>query len=198
MTADAKRSVREEDVDSANGEGRKERLETLYREMLPHVHRFACGRLGPEEGRDVAAETFHAAVVAFADGREDEVTPAWLMVVARNKVIDRWRKAERRSAIRLKFLPRAGDLADFPADWFEQPQREAVVRALGRLRAKDRSLLVLHYLDGISAADLATQLDVTTSAVESRLARARRRFRSFYETEPAATLRRTTDGEEER
>lgn len=168
----------------------KAELEALYREMLPQVYRFASARLGPEDGHDVASEVFHAAVVAFTDGRAAQVTPAWLMVVAKNKVIDRWRMAERRGAITLRFLPRADDLAEFPQDWFEDAQRDAVLRSLGRMATKERSLLVLHYLDGISTSELAAQLDVSVSAIESRLARARRKFHSFFEIEPAARSRR--------
>lgn len=172
------------------GDPRKAELEALYREMLPQVFRFTSARLGPEDGRDVSSEVFHAAVVAFSDGRAGQVTPAWLMVVAKNKVIDRWRMAERRGAIALRFLPRAADLAEFPHDWFDDSRRDAVLRALGRMDTKERSLLVLHYLDGISTHDLAAQLDVSHSAIESRLARARRKFRSFYEIEPAPRQRR--------
>lgn len=171
-------------------ESGKAELEALYRDMLPKVYRFASARLGSEEGHDVASEVFHAAVVAYTDGRSEQVTPAWLMTVTKNKVIDRWRMAERRSSIALRFRPRADDLADFPQDWFENTQRDAVLRALGRMANRERSLLVLHYLDGISTSELATQLDVSVSAIESRLARARRKFHSFFEIEPAAKRRR--------
>jgi RNA polymerase sigma factor (sigma-70 family) len=173
-----------------SGDPGKADLEALYREMLPQIYRFTSARLGADDGRDVASEVFHAAVVAFTDGRAAQVTPAWLMVVAKNKVIDRWRMAERRGAIAMRFLPRADDLAEFPQDWFENSQRDAVLRALGRMATKERSLLVLHYLDGIATHDLAAQLDVSHSALESRLARARRKFRSYYEAEPAPRGRR--------
>jgi len=163
-----------EDMESAS------EFEELYRNMLPTVYRFASARLGPEEGEDVTSEVFHAAAVAFTDGRADIVTPAWIMTVTRNKVIDRWRTAARRNAIALRFRPRKADLASFPADWTEDPRREHVLAALDAVSTDDRALLVLHYLDGMSAPDLAAELDITVSAIESRLARARRRFRSHY------------------
>jgi RNA polymerase sigma-70 factor (ECF subfamily) len=173
----------QEPVMTDTGDSSIEQLESLYREMLPQVHRFACSRLGSEDGRDVASEVFHAAVVAFGDGRAGNVTPAWLMAVTRNKVIDRWRQAERRSAISLRVLPRKSDQTEFPDDWYDEPHREAVLRALGRLAKKDRGILVLHYVDGIPAPELAASLDVSVSAIESRLARARRKFKSFYQLE---------------
>lgn len=155
-------------------------FEALYREMLPVVHRFAATRLGEADGEDVASEVFHAAAVAVRDGRSEAVTPAWLMAVTRNKVIDRWRLAERRSAILLLNRGRADDYVEFPADWNQDPRREHVLAALDRCRPADRTLLVLHYLDGMSAAALAEVMSCSVSAMESRLARARRAFRRHY------------------
>lgn len=156
-------------------------FEALYRKMLPVVHRFAATRLGEADGEDVASEVFHAAAVALRDGRSETVTPAWLMAVTRNKVIDRWRTAERRSAILLLNRGRTEDHVDFPSDWSSDPRREDVLAALDRCRSSDRTLLVLHYLDGMPAPALAEAMSCSVSAMESRLARARRAFRRHYQ-----------------
>ena len=161
----------------------KDRFEAIYRAMVPTVHRFVVTRLGASEAEDVVAEVFHAAAVAFTDGRSHQVTDAWLMAVARNKVIDRWRTAERRSAIALRNRGRRDDYVEFPHDWAADPRREQVLAALDRCKPAERTLLVLHYLDGIPAPELAPVLDCSVSAVESRLARARRSFRQFYDPE---------------
>ena len=158
-------------------------FERLYREMLPTVHRFASNRLGEAEAEDLVADVFHAAVVAHGDGREHQVTPAWIMAVARNKVIDRWRTAERRSAIALRNRVRKDDLVTFPAHWSHDERRDDVLAALDHMRPADRSLIVLHYLDGMTASALSEVLECSVSAVESRLARARRSFRSHYQPE---------------
>ena len=165
------------------GEPSTARFEGLYREMLPTVHRYAANRLGESEAEDVASEVFHAAAVAYTDGRDAHVTPSWLMAVARNKVIDRWRTAERRSAIALRNRARKEDLVAFPADWTADPRREQVLAALDRCTPAERTLLVLHYLDGMSSRMLAEEMSCSVSALESRLARARRSFRKLYEGE---------------
>lgn len=159
------------------------RFEALYREMVPIVHRFAANRLGKADAEDVTSEVFHAAAVAFTDGRAERVTPAWLMAVSRNKVIDRWRIAERRSAISLLNRGRHDDYVEFPADWTADPRRENVLAALDQCKPRERTLLVLHYLDGMPASQLAETMDCSISAMESRLARARRSFRKFYAPE---------------
>ncbi len=158
-------------------------FEELYRTMLPTVYRFTTARLGSAEGEDVTGEVFHAAVVAYTDGRRDAVTPAWLMAVARNKVIDRWRKAERRSAITFLHRKRPTELMDFPEDWAVSPQRDAVLAALDQLTPRHRNLLVAHYVDGMPVPELAELMDRSVAATESALARARRSFRTHYDPE---------------
>lgn len=165
-------------------EGR-DAFEVLYREMLPTVYRFTTARLGRSDGEDVAAEVFHAAAIAFRDGRRHQVTPAWLMAVARNKVIDRWRSAQRRTAIDLLHHARAEDLTDSPADWSLSRRRPAVMAALDRMKPRHRNLLVAHYVDGMPAPELAELLDISVSAVESALARARTSFKKHYDEDPS-------------
>lgn len=159
------------------------RFEAVFRANVHDVHRYATSRLGAAEGEDVTADVFHAAAVAFSDGRESQVTPAWLMAVTRNKVIDRWRKAERRNALAHFVRPRKDDMVTFPDDWAARPDREAVLAALDQLNPRHRSLLVLHYVDGMPAREIADVLGTSVSAVESRLARARRAFRTHYREE---------------
>lgn len=156
------------------------RFETVYRTNLPNVYRYATARLGTSDGEEVTAEVFHAAAVAFNDGREEQVSGAWLMAVTRNKVIDRWRKAERRNALAHLIRPGKGDLVSFPEDWAVDPNREAVLAALDKVSERHRALLVLHYVDGMPAPEIAETLGISVSSIESALARARRSFRRHY------------------
>ncbi len=155
-------------------------LEDLYVTMMPTVYRFAVARLGQSDGEEVTAEVFHAAAVAFNDGRSDHVTPAWLMAVARNKVIDRWRKAQRRNAIALLHRPRPEDLMSFPQDWSEPESRQEVMVTLDSIKPRHRAVLIAHYVDGMTAPELAEALGASTASIESLLARARRSFRKAY------------------
>ena len=160
-----------------------DRFESLYREMVPAVHRFAATRLGNADAQDLVSDVFHAAAVAYTDGRISQVTPAWIMTVARNKVIDRWRTAERRSAIALRYRGRPEDHVDFPPDWSQNPRRESVLAALDQMRPSDRRVIVLHYLDGMTIAAMADALGCSESAMASRLSRARSVFKEHFRPE---------------
>ena len=152
----------------------------FYDENIRDVYTYARARVGTDEAEDVTAEVFHAAALAFRQGRGEQLSTAWLIGVARNKIIDRWRKAERRKA-RSHLLRERDSGVHFPADWFVDDRREAVQAAIDALSDRHRSLLILHHLDGMSIRSIAADLDLSESAVESRLARARRAFRKVYQ-----------------
>lgn len=156
------------------------RLEEIYRANVRRVYGFAHHRVGDGDAMDVVSETFHAAALAVRDGRIDQVTTAWLMAVARNKIADHWRRAYRRKARLQLIRPPPEDLVAFPDHWHEDPRRPEVIAALDRIRDDQRSLLVLHHVDGMSVAELAELTGRSPSAVESALARARRAFRRMY------------------
>lgn len=160
-------------------------FDELYDAEFGTVHRYATVRLGRSEGEEVTSEVFHAAALAFADGHPDTVTPAWLMAVTRNKVIDRWRKAERRKAKRHLVWTREEDAVEFPHDWTRHPTRDAVLAALDQMTPRHRTLLVLHHVDGMSVPEIAASLEESRRSVESAIARARSSFRRHYDGEIA-------------
>lgn len=147
----------------------------LYEEMAPEVFGYARVRLSEVEAEDITAEVFHAAVVAINDGRGEQVTRAWLMTVARNKVVDRWRRAERDERA-MRTLRRRQE-EEFPIQWAHEATRDTVLDALDRLPLGQRRLLVMKYVDSLPVRDIATVLHRTEGATESALARARRAFK---------------------
>lgn len=156
------------------------RFEGLYRSEIDRVHSYARARLGESEAEDVVADVFHAAALAVRDGNEAALMPAWIMTVTRNKVIDRWRRAQRRKVLDTVVRMRERDRLVEMDDWTDPGNREEVVATLDRLSPRHRMVLVLHYVDGMPAAEIAEQLDQSVAAIESLLARARRRFRAAH------------------
>lgn len=155
-------------------------FDALYEAEFGSVFRYARARLGRSDGEDVTAEVFHAAALAFADGHASTVTPAWLMAVTRNKVIDRWRRAERRKAKRHLVWARDEEAVDFPDQMTRAATRDAVLAALDQLKPRHRTLLILHHVDGMPVPEIAAALDESTRAVESAIRRARESFRRHY------------------
>jgi RNA polymerase sigma-70 factor (ECF subfamily) len=100
--------------------------------------------------------------------------------VARHKLADHWRRAEReRRGLRLL------DGEPLPADdpWEAAIDRIRAREALGRLGPHHRAALTLRYLDGLPVPEVASHLDRTVHATEALLVRARAAFRRVYEGE---------------
>lgn len=125
---------------------------------------------------DLTAETFLAAVQAVNDNKVPQMTIAWLVTVARNKLVDHWRRAAREE--RSLQAVETTDVVDNDLDvHFERMRAHDVLNELG---AHHRSALTLRYLDGLSVPEVATQLDRTVHATEALLVRARNAFRVRY------------------
>jgi RNA polymerase sigma-70 factor (ECF subfamily) len=129
---------------------------------------------------DVTSEVFMGAVDSVTRGRVDEVTTAWLIGIARHKLVDHWRRVERDQR-------RLTAVADEPATaadddpWDAQLDVLAARDALEQLGAHHRSVLTLRYLDDLSVPECAAVLDRTVHATEALLMRAKRAFRDIYE-----------------
>jgi RNA polymerase sigma-70 factor (ECF subfamily) len=126
---------------------------------------------------DLTAETFMAAVAATRQGTAPEMTVAWLVGVARHKLVDHWRRIAREQR-NVAAAEEEGDALDDPwQDWLDA---EAAHAALARLSAHHRIALTLRYLDGLSVAQVAEHFGRSLHATETLLARARAALRRVY------------------
>jgi RNA polymerase sigma-70 factor (ECF subfamily) len=151
----------------------------LYRHALPQVYGYLLPRCGSAAlAEDLTAETFMAAVAAARREYPPEFTVAWLVGVARHKLVDHWRRAERERRS-LAVIDHGTEPVDDP--WEAQLDAAAAYAALSRLSAHHRAALTLRYLDGLSVVEVAEQLGRSLHATETLLARARAALRRVYE-----------------
>ncbi|MGW2618445.1 sigma-70 family RNA polymerase sigma factor [Streptomyces sp. NPDC001500] len=134
-----------------------------------------------------------------ADRQRIEVPEAWLTKVVTNLCLDRLRSARaRRERTAGAWLPEPlldGDPMLGPADTFEQRESVslAVLTLMERLSPLERAVYVLREAFSYSHAEIAEILDVTESASQQHLHRARRRItaagRRGREVDPASARR---------
>lgn len=103
---------------------------------------------------------------------------AWVLGVARHKLVDYYRSQER-EARKLTAIQASLDQDDFVV-WEGEESRQRAVRALGSVPGSQRAALVLRYLDGLSVPEVAHALDKSVHATESLLARGRASFKRAY------------------
>ena len=151
----------------------------LYDAALPEVYGYLVARCGSAAvAEDLSSETFLAAVDAVRRDRVPELTVAWLIGVARHKLVDHWRRRERDERSLRAVEDPAGDPVD---DWDVTLDALLARRTLERLGAHHRAALTLRYLDGLPVREVAACLDRTEGATEQLLVRARVAFREHYE-----------------
>jgi RNA polymerase sigma-70 factor (ECF subfamily) len=158
------------------GDQRAELL-ALYDRALPEVYGYLRHRCGSEPvAEDLTADTFLAAVRAVEWGTVRDLTVAWLIGVARHKLVDHWRSEARRERV----LELVHDEPPVEDPWDAVLDAERANRVLAGLGAHHRGALVLRYVDGLPVPEVAAALDRTVHATEALLVRARLAFRNAY------------------
>ncbi len=151
----------------------------LFDEALAEVHGYVLrrcrNRLVAEE---LTAEVFSAAVQSIQNQKVKRVTVAWLIGIARHKLVDHWR-AEARHARRMEAV--AGGLREAADGWEAVVDRQLAEEILASLAPQHRAALSLRYLDGLPVADVALHLDRTVTATEALLTRSKTAFRKAYQ-----------------
>ena len=111
-------------------------------------------------------------MVQWRNGRRPENPLAWLQTVARNLLLNHYRRKSPES------MEASSVECVLEAEPVEGPEARALVYwGLARLGRRPRVLLEAFYLEGKSMRTIATDLGVSERAVEGRLRRARRALR---------------------
>jgi len=160
-------------------------LVALYDRALPEVYGYLASRCGSASvAEDLTSETFLAAVDAVRRGAVPELTVAWLIGVARHKLVDHWRRQGREARLAEESASPAATVVE--DDWDVRLDRMLAHETLPELVPHHRSALTLRYLDGLPVRQVAEHLGRTEGATEVLLVRARAAFRDRYERGRAA------------
>jgi RNA polymerase sigma-70 factor, ECF subfamily len=153
-------------------------FERLYKKHVGDVYRYALAVMrNPTDAEDVTQTTFLNAYRSYVEkGSRPEKPQNWLIAIAHNVCRQRFRQSARRPA-EVSF---EDDIADTVAD-DEAPTGDDIRRALSHLAFNQRAALVMRELEGRSYAEIAEILEVSTSAVETLIFRARRALREQLE-----------------
>jgi RNA polymerase sigma-70 factor, ECF subfamily len=150
----------------------------FYDAALPHVYGYLSARCGARSlAEDLTAETFLAAVDAARREDPPPMSVAWVIGVARHKLVDHWRR-EARDRRRLQAV--AESTSEVADPWDAQLDAVRAQEVLAGLAPQHRAALTLRYLDDLPVPDVAAVLGRTVHATEALLGRARLAFRRNY------------------
>lgn len=168
------------------------------------------------QDRGVAAEVVQETFLALWN-RAELFDPsrgsliAWLSTIARNRTVDHYRAARRRSVAAPFSAFGEAAATDASTDWLERsgqlvaaaapepdPEaalssketREALAAGVAVLRSPERQVILLAYQEGLSQSEIAARLGWPIGTVKTRMRRAHRRLReqlgSSLSPEPGA------------
>jgi RNA polymerase sigma-70 factor (ECF subfamily) len=177
--------------------GEQRAFDEFFEEYATRIAAFASRRssLDASELEDVVQLTMINAVRSLSTFRGGSSMFTWLCQICRNQLIDVRRKSERQPNARsLEELTEKSptaeiveliDYRDPLEECTDDSERDAVRRAVNQLPASYARILELRFGDDLTVLEIARLLQLSESAAESRLVRARQAFREIWKVDRA-------------
>ena len=141
-----------------------------------------------DEAMELSQDVFVKAWQALPGWRPEAAFSTWLLQIARNAALDQLR---RRQVVRFAPLEEGLEVADEapgPEARYATRERQAQLeRALRRLAAEHREILLLREVEGLAYGELASVLGIAEGTVKSRLARARSTLLEHFDPHTGAS-----------
>jgi RNA polymerase sigma-70 factor, ECF subfamily len=174
--------------------GEHDAVEGVLRRIRPLVVRYCRARLGAQEktfvSADDVAQEVCLAVLTALPGYRDQGRPflAFVYGIAAHKVSDARRSAARNRAEPVPELPESQDLANGPeAQVMQAEMAERMAELLDILPGRQREILLLRVVAGLSAEETAEAVGSTPGAVRVAQHRALNRLRGVLTSTPGPT-----------
>lgn len=158
----------------------KREFTKLFHEYADAVYRFAYWRVGSEEqAQDITSIVFTKAWEK-REGFDNKHPKAWLFTIARNTIIDGYRKKSE------SLLDEDFDLAveDDTAERLDKDsEKQVLMRALSSLSEELREIVHLRFIERASVQETAERTGKSESNVRVMQFRALQKLRVWYEAQ---------------
>lgn len=163
----------------------EEIVNQYQRDLVNFHYRFTGNRY---EAEDLAQDTFIKAYKKFGTLKEPDKLKSWLFSIARNTVIDFFRKNKNKpfaldSAI-LENVPET-TAVDYQERVANMEVSKELERCIDQLVKEDRAIIKLLYYEGFSYKEIGELLNINQNTLKSRLHRARKILLAQIEASPA-------------
>ena len=160
-----------ERVPSLAGDISTDSFEALYERTFPRVYAYVASLLRDRTAaEDVTAQAYERAYRRRRSFRAGRGTPeAWVFAIARNAALDELRRRKRTAAPIDEVEDQAGGSVEDAAEL--AIRRDVVRAALAGLEPRERDLVALKFMGGLTNAEIAGVLGVSESNAGTRLHR---------------------------
>lgn len=169
-------------------QGDREAFNLLVDRYSTQIYNFAYRMTNKhEDAQDIYQDAFIHAFKGIKNFRADSQFSTWLYRIVRNVFLDEQKRRRSRPAVSLEenietedgsIAREVEDDAPSPEEVVQQNERRRLVQAaIAQLPERQREILTLYDLQGLSYEEIASTLEINVGTVKSRLNRARRSLR---------------------
>jgi len=145
-------------------------LEQLWDEYYEHIRNFVLQKTNHHtDTEDIVQMTFMKAYEGMARLQDEEKRRAWIFQIARNSIIDHFRKEKKTEAL----LDNVNIVEEEPVADCNSEAAEGMMNVLTLMPDKYREALELSELQGLSQKQLSEHLNISYSGAKSRVQRGR-------------------------
>jgi RNA polymerase sigma-70 factor, ECF subfamily len=151
-------------------------FETIYTDFHSKLYNFIAGRVpDPDTADDILQDVYLKIHANIGGLRETDRLESWIYQIARNALVDHYRRSRPQDELSESFAAPPDDEPDATS------QLAASLKGmLDCLPDKYREALELTELQGLSQVELAARLNITVSGAKSRVQRAREKLKEAF------------------
>ena len=141
-------------------------IETIYREYHDKVLNYISYKVGNhEDAEDICSEVFIKVQKNLDKYEEDKASVArWIYVIAGNTIIDYYRARKTFDEVPEE-LPSDSDLED---EMLSKETLSMLADALKKLSEEERTVIILHYYDGLKFTEIEKRTGLSYGQVKLR------------------------------
>jgi len=143
----------------------------------PAIRAYCLRRLPASQSDDAVADTFLAVWRKRHEAPAGDEQRLWLYGIAGNVVRNARRSAHRSQRLTQRIAREPGAHQESPEVIVVRNAQETdLLAAIARLREVEREILLLRTWEGLSSCEIASVMNLTSKAVDNRLARIRKKL----------------------
>jgi RNA polymerase sigma factor (sigma-70 family) len=172
------------DKPSAGSDGlSRERFLELYEQYLPRVLRYMSYRVNDTRiAEDLTSEVFEKALDKFASYKPDKSSlPTWLFTIARNTLIDHYRRADKKKLVPLENMAEIKETKSSPEEAYQRREEQQRLKVcLATLSTREQEIVSLKFGSELNNRQIAHMLSLSESNVGTILYRSIIRLRDCF------------------
>jgi RNA polymerase sigma factor (sigma-70 family) len=172
------------EIGDSTGRSNREVFGELYEEYMPKIYRYVSYRVSDvATAEDITSLVFEKALTRFRDYRSERgAISTWLFTIARNSVIDYYRRRSKRPTVPLDEATPLADEGDPVSEEIARREMRALLRlCLEILSRQEQDIVSLKFGGEATNRQISRLLRLTESNIGTILYRTMRKLRDCFQ-----------------